>query len=591
MARYNSINTTSSVSGGSTISTPASGLLTTLTGSGTINIPSPVLYTGSIQTYYNSTASAITITTPSGVINGPGLGGGSGSLSLPAGSIITLVSDGANYLTQDWIGGNVSATTLSASAGVNLSPATGTITINPTTAGTIANMAISGSTGSFSTLTASAVTTITGGTAVTLGTAASGALQVSGGVGITGGITVASDSYFGSKITIGVATPRQALTIGQNATSVSTATPDSIDIGGTFSSTAGQNLKLKLWNAVAFTNYYIGLGISSNSLDYVVNDNGTNTFSHNWYTGKGGSTTPVQVMSLTSGGVLTFPQTTGVKIRLYDASNDKYGFEVQSSELRMYSGAQGVASGGITFGKYDGTTWTENIRFTNAGYLGLGISNPVRPFHGTGEFSWTPGTNNANTAFFNAHDSAGSNGNLMSVKFRGLSTAGASEVALASFQVNATQTSLGGYVLKPGSPVFQAYGSSSGTVVNNATVTVPWPNVVSQVGTAFNSSTSVFTAPVAGYYFFYVQWLQYPNNFSAGNYSSSWISKNGATYGSGASMFRWAGQQQQQTCNISQIHYLAVNDTVSHIIVDSSSGQCTYYNQPGHGMFCGYLIG
>ena len=71
MARYNSINTTSSVSGGSTISTPASGLLTTLTGSGTVTIPNPVYYTGSIQTYYNSTASAITITTPSGVINGP----------------------------------------------------------------------------------------------------------------------------------------------------------------------------------------------------------------------------------------------------------------------------------------------------------------------------------------------------------------------------------------------------------------------------------------------------------------------------------------------------------------------------------------
>ena len=84
MARYNSVNTTSSVAGGNTISTPYSGLLTTLTGSGTVTIPNPVYYLGNTQTYYNSTASTIVLNTPSGVINGPGLGVGSNTLSLPA---------------------------------------------------------------------------------------------------------------------------------------------------------------------------------------------------------------------------------------------------------------------------------------------------------------------------------------------------------------------------------------------------------------------------------------------------------------------------------------------------------------------------
>jgi hypothetical protein len=231
MARYNSINTTSSVSGGSTISTPASGLLTTLTGSGTVAVPNPVFYTGATQTYYNSTVSAITLSTPSGVITGPGLGGGATSLSLPAGSLITLVSDGANYLTQDWLGGNISATTLSASAGVNLSPATGTITINPTTAGTIANMAISGSTGSFSTLTASAVTTITGGTAVTLGTAASGILQVSGGVGIGGGLSIGGTSYFASNVGIGTTSPGINLDVQGSGRFLNTGTATNASTG------------------------------------------------------------------------------------------------------------------------------------------------------------------------------------------------------------------------------------------------------------------------------------------------------------------------------------------------------------------------
>jgi hypothetical protein len=157
MARYNTVSSTNSIAGGNTITTPYSGLLTTLTGSGTVTIPNPTLYTGQTQTYYNSTVSALSLSTPSGVINGPGLGVGVTSLSLPAGSIITLVSDGTNYLTQDWLGGNVSATTLSASAAVNLSPASAAVTINPGTTSNMDNMIIGATTpasGKFSTLTA-----------------------------------------------------------------------------------------------------------------------------------------------------------------------------------------------------------------------------------------------------------------------------------------------------------------------------------------------------------------------------------------------------------------------------------------------------
>ena len=184
MARYNSVNTTGSIAGGNSITTPNSGLLTTLTGSGTVTIPNPVYYTGQTQAFYNSTLTSITLSTPSGVITGPGLGVGSGSLNLPAGSIITLVSDGTNYLTQAWLGGNISATTLSASAGVNL---------NPNTTGSIDNINIGATTqatGKFTSLTTTSTVTLSAG--ANINSTASTVLSVSNtsiGGGNSSGIT------------------------------------------------------------------------------------------------------------------------------------------------------------------------------------------------------------------------------------------------------------------------------------------------------------------------------------------------------------------------------------------------------------------
>jgi hypothetical protein len=78
---------------------------------------------------------------------------------------------------------------------------------------------------------------------------------------------------------VGIATggtTRFALSLG-TTTSTGTATPITLDLGGTYSSTAGANPKLRLyWDG---TNAF-GLGISSNQLDYVV----PASASHVWYT-------------------------------------------------------------------------------------------------------------------------------------------------------------------------------------------------------------------------------------------------------------------------------------------------------------------
>src|SRR5215212_566043 len=69
------------------------------------------------------------------------------------------------------------------------------------------------------------------------------------------------------KVGIGTTMPLQRLQIGTN-TITSTATPDSVSLGATYSSVAGANAKLRLFDNNAGTVY--GLGISSGQFDFIV---------------------------------------------------------------------------------------------------------------------------------------------------------------------------------------------------------------------------------------------------------------------------------------------------------------------------------
>ena len=203
MARYNSVNSTGSVAGGNSITTPYSGLLTTLTGSGTVTVPNPVYYTGQIQTFYNSTLSAITLSTPSGNFIAPGFTSAT-TLSLPSASVFTVVSDGTNYIVQDWLGGIGKFTSLSASGG--------TVTLSGTTLGSIDNITIGATTaaaGTFNGLTNTAGTTsLAGGSASGVFTFSSsqgssaynnGAVVISnGGLGVAGNVYVNGISVVGT---------------------------------------------------------------------------------------------------------------------------------------------------------------------------------------------------------------------------------------------------------------------------------------------------------------------------------------------------------------------------------------------------------
>lgn len=112
MARYNTVAPVGQVAAAGTLATPSEGLLTTFTGTApyTVTIASPVLYTGQTQTFYNSTAGVITLSTPSGSFVGPG-SSGSATITMNAGTVLQIISNGTNYITAQDDGSTFSATT------------------------------------------------------------------------------------------------------------------------------------------------------------------------------------------------------------------------------------------------------------------------------------------------------------------------------------------------------------------------------------------------------------------------------------------------------------------------------------------------
>ena len=73
---------------------------------------------------------------------------------------------------------------------------------------------------------------------------------------------------------IGTTSPRYNLSLGSTALT-STASPDTIDLGGTYSNTAGANLKFRLyWDGTTAQ----GFGISASQMDYVAASNAAHVF-------------------------------------------------------------------------------------------------------------------------------------------------------------------------------------------------------------------------------------------------------------------------------------------------------------------------
>jgi hypothetical protein len=154
------------------------------------------LFPGSNQTFYNATGGTVTLSTPSGILTGTG-GSNAGTVACFAGNVLSVTSDGTNYVVISEDGSALVATTGAftgdvtmngSSATVALTPQT--VTITPSSISNINNMNIGATTrgsGAFTSLAANAAVTLTANTAST--TTGTGSLVVTGGVGVSGQVT------------------------------------------------------------------------------------------------------------------------------------------------------------------------------------------------------------------------------------------------------------------------------------------------------------------------------------------------------------------------------------------------------------------
>jgi hypothetical protein len=201
MARYNTSQASKVITGTTTIVTPDSGSFVQLAGTTgyTVTLPTPAAFPGSNFTFYNATIGTVTLSTPNGAFNGTG-GSGASTVSIFAGNVISLTSDGTNYIVISEDGSPLTATTGSFSSNVDIN---GTLTVNPSggvsmspsTVGSINNVTIGGTTraaGSFTALAANSAVTFTANTPST--TTSSGTVVITGGLGVSGTINAASVS-------------------------------------------------------------------------------------------------------------------------------------------------------------------------------------------------------------------------------------------------------------------------------------------------------------------------------------------------------------------------------------------------------------
>ena len=170
MARYNSVTQTNSITATTNITSPFAGPYSVITGAGgyTITVPDPVLFPAQQLTFFNNSSAACTLTTPQGNFKGPGSPGTLSTYVIGAGAEAVIISDGAGYIIETAEGGPLVATTATFSGAVTMSPAnanvtisptgTGTVTINPATAGSLNNIAIGGTTAAAATFTNLTVT-------------------------------------------------------------------------------------------------------------------------------------------------------------------------------------------------------------------------------------------------------------------------------------------------------------------------------------------------------------------------------------------------------------------------------------------------
>ena len=182
---------------------------------------------------------------------------------------------------------------------------------------------------------------------------------------------------YDGNVGIGTTSPVHKLQLG-TLTSTSTATPETLSLGGTYSDTGGSNPKLRIWTDGT---YSIGLGVSSNQLDYIL---GRNIYDHVFYaegsrlmTIKGGgnvgigTSTPRQILHI-NGSILL----DGLQNGYEQGSTRAIGYGSNSGAVNT-DGFSGMDIQSVNAPAPNGGNYSQNVRFWTHHY-GTGTGNTPR---------------------------------------------------------------------------------------------------------------------------------------------------------------------------------------------------------------------
>lgn len=225
-----------------------------------------------------------------------------------------------------------------------------------------------------------------------------GTVQTTAATGGGGGSSQWTNSpvsgiYYTGNVGIDTTTPQSNLQIGTQ-TSTSTTNPVTLSLGGTYSSTAGAKVKLKLYDAGGTSVY--GFGVSTNQIDYVAAANGGHAFFVN------GNSTPAMFLNpngnigigtISPGAPLSFGSSlpaNGQKLLVYEYGTTKSGLGVVSGVYRNFTDSGSVMS----FGQVsvsDGSTYTERMRIDASGNVGIDKTIPAYKLDVTGSINASQG--------------------------------------------------------------------------------------------------------------------------------------------------------------------------------------------------------
>ena len=160
-------------------------------------------------------------------------------------------------------------------------------------------------------------------------------------------------------------------------------------------------------------------------------------------------------------------------------------------------------------------------------------------------------------------------------------TAWNAQQQITSMQTNMQITSQG-YVKKQYQPAFDAV-RTSGTVGDASNNKIVFNSTLTNVGNHYNTSTGLFTAPIAGTYFF--------SFFGMNNNALAWYNfrKNGSVISPQHGAYQTNGSDWSSV-SMTIVIVLAANDTMA--VYTGGDARVGMYGQGNnHNGFCGYMLG